>query len=258
LCSRNLFELYAEYLPAYDQVQAEFSTTFGGEFMGGERSNSGSGGIDVATLTEADHAELRAAADKGMIVAWHAARLGDTMAVQSSYGSLTWRELNARANQLARRLRDAGLTAGDSIAVVTKNRPEFIEAFCAAYRCGLRFTPINFHLKGDEIGYIVDNCEAKAFIADAELGITDAGIGGPPVDAIAEAPNVLVKLSVGGDMDGFVPLDTFLEGAAENDIDDPVRGRRMLYTSGTTGRPKGVYKEHEVVELPAWEAQALS
>ncbi len=214
--------------------------------MGAEHGNPDSSGIDLATLTDADHAEIREAAAKGMIVAWHAARLGDTMAIQSSYGERTWRELNGRANQLVRRLREAGLTAGDSIAVVTKNRPEFIEAFCAAYRCGLRFTPINFHLKGDEIGYIVDNCEAKAFIADAQLG-------GPPVDAIAGAPNVLVKLSVGGDMDGFVSLDEFLEGADEHDIDDPVIGRRMLYTSGTTGRPKGVYKEQEVVELPAWD-----
>jgi len=207
-------------------------------------------GIDLATLTTADHAEIQDAASKGMIVAWHAARLGDTLAVQSSYGQRTWTQLNARANQLASRLRDAGLNAGDSIAVVTKNRPEFIDAFCAAYRCGLRFTPINFHLKGDEIGYIVDNCEAKAFIADAELG-------GPPVDAISQAPNVLVKLSVGGNLEGFQPLDEFLDGAPTHDIANPVIGRRMLYTSGTTGRPKGVYKEHEIVELPAWDNSPL-
>lgn len=207
--------------------------------------------FDVAALTPKDYEELQQAANTGMIVAWHAARLGDIPAVQSEYGNRTWRELNARANQLAYRLREAGLATGDSIAVVTKNRPEFIEAFCAAYRAGLRFTPINFHLKGDEIGYIVDNCEARAFIADAELG-------GPPVDAIQSTPNVLIKLSVGGELDGFQTLDSWLDGAPKEDIDNPVIGRRMLYTSGTTGRPKGVFKQHEPIEMPAWDDSPLS
>lgn len=202
--------------------------------------------IDVAALTPADQADIKAAAHSGMLVAWHAARLGETMAVQSNYGSRTWRELNNRCNQIAYRLREAGLTAGDSVAIVAKNRPEFIEVFCAAHRAGLRFTPINFHLKGDEIGYIVDNCEAKAFIADAELG-------GPPIEAIDSAPGVLLKLSVGGVLEGFQPLDDLLSGAPESDIENPVIGSRMLYTSGTTGRPKGVYKADAEVEMPDWD-----
>ena len=210
----------------------------------------GNTGINVAELNTADYAEIEDAAHHGMLVAWHAQRLGDTPAIQSNYGERSWHELNARVNQLARRLRGAGLVSGDSIAVVMKNRPEFIEAFCAAYRCGLRFTPINFHLKGEEIGYIVDNCEAKAFIADAQLG-------GPPVDAIASTPNELLKLSVGGDLEGFQTLASFIQGASEENIEDPVIGTRMLYTSGTTGRPKGVYKAQEAIELPAWDNTAL-
>ena len=95
----------------------------------------------------------------------------------TEYGERTFGELNANANRLVRLLADYGIGPGDSIAVVSKNRPEFIEALVAATRSGIRFTPINFHLKGEEIGYIVDNCEAKAFIADASLG--------PPA---AEAP----------------------------------------------------------------------
>ena len=210
----------------------------------------GNARINVAELSAADHAEIEDAAHHGMLVAWHAQHLGDTPAIQSNYGDRSWRELNARVNQLARRLREAGLASGDSIAVVMKNRPEFIEAFCAAYRCGLRFTPINFHLKGEEIGYIVDNCEAKAFIADAQLG-------GPPVDAIASTPNVLLKLSVGGELEGFQTLTDFIQGASEENIENPVIGSRMLYTSGTTGRPKGVYKAKEAIELPAWDNTAL-
>lgn len=206
--------------------------------------------IDVATLTSADHDEIEQAANTGMLVAWHAARLGDIVAVQSSYGQRTWSELNNRCNQIAYRLREAGLNAGDSVAIVAKNRPEFIEVFCAAHRIGLRFTPINFHLKGDEIGYIVDNCEAKAFIADAELG-------GPPIEAIASAPNVILKLSVGGHLEGFRPLDDLIAGAPESDIEIPVIGSRMLYTSGTTGRPKGVFKANAEIEKPVWDGSPL-
>jgi len=206
--------------------------------------------LDINSLSKADHQEIEEAANTGMLVAWHAARLGDVLAVQSNYGQRTWSELNARVNQLAYRLREAGLGTGDSVAIVAKNRPEFIEAFCAAYRAGLRFTPINFHLQGDEIGYIVDNCEAKAFIADADLG-------GPPVDAIKSAPNVLLKLSVGGELDGFQTLDSLLEGAPGTNIANPVVGRRMLYTSGTTGRPKGVFKQTEAIDLPAWDGSPL-
>ena len=201
---------------------------------------------DNRQLTAAERAEMEDWAQHGMLTAWHAGRLPDALAVQSSYGQRTWQQLNARINQLAYRLRESGLAAGDAIAVVTKNRPEFIEALYAAYRTGIRFTPINFHLKGEEIGYIVDNCEAKAFIADADLG-------GPPVEAIANTPNVLVKLSVGGDLEGFERMDAYLSGAPESNIENPQIGSRMLYTSGTTGRPKGVYRENAEVELPAWD-----
>ena len=206
--------------------------------------------IDVATLTPADQDEITAAAHTGMLVAWHAARLGDIVAVQSSYGQRTWRELNNRCNQIAHRFREAGLQTGDSVAIVAKNRPEFIEVFCAAHRSGLRFTPINFHLKGDEIGYIVNNCEAKAFIADADLG-------GPPIEAVGDAPGVVLKLSVGGALAGFQPLDDLLAGAPEANIDNPIIGSRMLYTSGTTGRPKGVFKADAEIELPAWDGSPL-
>ncbi|MEM7219852.1 MAG: AMP-binding protein [Pseudomonadota bacterium] len=186
------------------------------------------------------------AGDRGMAVAWHAARRPDEMAVASRFGSRTFAELNARANQLAHRLREAGLHSNDAIAIVMRNRPEFIEAMCAAYRIGLRFTPINFHLQGDEIGYIVDNCEAKAFIADATLG-------GPPIEALASAPGASLRLSVGGPLAGFDALDDWLAGVPETDVADPELGNRMLYTSGTTGRPKGVYRREAIAEPPQWE-----
>ncbi|MCZ6640240.1 MAG: AMP-binding protein [Gammaproteobacteria bacterium] len=182
----------------------------------------------------------------GMTIAYHAARQPEQLAVISDYGSRTFAQLNANANRLVGCLRAAGIGAGDSIAVVTRNRPEFIDALSAGIRCGIRFTPINFHLKGEEIGYIVDNCEAKAFIADATLGE-------PPVDALRYTPNVVLKLAVGGTLAGFDDYATAITQHDPEDIKDPSLGNRMLYTSGTTGRPKGVYRKNRLPEAPQWE-----
>jgi len=182
----------------------------------------------------------------GMTIAYHADRQPDQLAVISDYGSRTFAELNANANRLVGCLRAAGIGAGDSVAVVTRNRPEFIDALSAAIRSGIRFTPINFHLKGEEIGYIVDNCEAKALIADATLGE-------PPVDALKYTPNVVLKLAVGGTLNGFDDYETAIAQHDPANIKDPSLGNRMLYTSGTTGRPKGVFRKDRLPEAPQWE-----
>ncbi len=182
----------------------------------------------------------------GMLCAYHAARQPDVPAVDTVYGNRTFAELNANANRLVRLLRERGVGAGDSVAIVSRNRPEFIETLMAAARSGIRFTPINFHLKGDEIGYIVDNCEAKAYIADASLGA-------PAVDALALAPGLSVKLACGGTLAGFEDYSDAIATQDPSDIDDPVLGGRMLYTSGTTGKPKGVYKAQPVPDAPQWE-----
>jgi len=186
------------------------------------------------------------AVQSGMTIAYHAQRQPHVPALITPFGDRTFAELNQRANQLVRALRDAGIGAGDSVAVVIRNRPEFVEALVAADRSGIRFTPINYHLKGEEIGYIVDNCEAKAFIAEASLGTA-------PTEALRGAPNVRLALSIGGEMEGFQPYDAVIDRFSGADIDDPTLGARMLYTSGTTGRPKGVYREHREPTKPEWE-----
>jgi long-chain acyl-CoA synthetase len=181
----------------------------------------------------------------GMTVAYHAEQQPDAPAVLSPFGRRSFAELNARANQLVRALRREGIGDGDAVAVVTRNRPEFIEALCATDRGGIRFTPINFHLRGEEIGYIVDNCEAKAFVADAGLGET-------PVEALSRAPGVQLALAAGGELSGFDPYDDVVGAEPDADIDDPTIGSRMLYTSGTTGRPKGVYRREREPVAPSW------
>ncbi|HET6794579.1 MAG TPA: AMP-binding protein, partial [Acidimicrobiales bacterium] len=172
-------------------------------------------------------------AASGMILAHWARVKGDKPAIIAPSGDRTFAELNANANRLARALRRRGLADGDAVGLICGNRAEFAEAIAAAQRAGLRLTPINWHLTGDEAAYILDDCEAKALIADASLA--DVAVG-----AAAAAPRCSVRLAVGGPIEGFEDYDGALAAEGGSDLTDPVLGRTMLYTSGTTGRPKGV------------------
>lgn len=179
-------------------------------------------------------ARVDAAVDSGMCMAVWADLQPDKMAVLEVSGrSRTFGELNANANRLVRLMRDRGLQAGDAVAIVCSNRVEFPEVLFATLRGGFRLTPVNWHLKPDEIAYVVDNCEAKALFADTRI----AGIA----EAASACPQLKVKVAIGGDLPDFAPYAGIAAYTGEN-IDDPVRGSTMLYSSGTTGRPKGVYK----------------
>ena len=175
------------------------------------------------------------ALSRGMVVAYFAKEHGDAPAVIEGDRSVTFAELNARANQLVRALRARGVKEGDGIALMCSNRLEFVEVCVAAERAGLRLTPVNWHLNGEEAGYIVDDCEAVAFVADARFAEAAAVAAGA-------APRATVRLAVGGAIEGFEDYEAAVGAEDGADIDDPVLGTRMLYTSGTTGRPKGVYR----------------
>ncbi|NBC23400.1 MAG: AMP-binding protein [Gammaproteobacteria bacterium] len=196
------------------------------------------------------YADRESALAEGMAVAYHAARRPDNLALATAHGDRSFRELNARANQLARLLARHGIGGpgreGDAIAVVTRNRPEFVEAYCAALRSGIRVTPVNWHLSGAETGYIIDNCEARAVIYDASLGTAEA--------AAAHAADCHLRLAVGGSIPGFEDYDAAIAAEDPADVEHPVRGSQMLYTSGTTGRPKGVFRR----QLPAQRSAAQS
>src|SRR5438874_11106474 len=102
----------------------------------------------------------------------------DVTAIVSSHGSRTFAELNERANQVARTLRAAGIGPGDSVALMCSNRPEFVEVLQGAQRCGVRLTPINWHVTVDEAAYVLSACEAQAVFADvrfASVAATAAG-----------------------------------------------------------------------------------
>ena len=84
------------------------------------------------------------AAASGMVLAWHAAQAPDRPAVISEAGNRSYAELNANANRLVRALRRQGLKAGDAVALMCSNRPEFVETIAACQRGGFRMTPINW------------------------------------------------------------------------------------------------------------------
>jgi long-chain acyl-CoA synthetase len=172
----------------------------------------------------------------GMLIAFTAQRSPDRRAILSERGDRSYGELNARANQLVRALRARGLKQGDAVALLCSNRPEFVETYAACLRSGLRLTCINWHLQADEASYIVDDCEALALIAEGDR------VASVAEKAVQQARRVTVRLSIGDPIAGFEPYETALEAEAPDDIPDPVRGSTMLYTSGTTGRPKGVHR----------------
>ena len=186
-------------------------------------------------MTAASSLSFEDAASKGMIVAWHAAQTPDRLAISSEKGNRSFSELNAQANRLVRVLRGAGLQPGDGVALLCINRPEFVETVMACQRAGFRMTPVNWHLTPAEVAYIVDNCEAKAFIADIRLAPS-------ATQAAAAASGLRIKLAVGGPIEGFASYDALVARESGANIDDPVIGSQMLYTSGTTGHPKGVYR----------------
>jgi long-chain acyl-CoA synthetase len=114
-----------------------------------------------------------------------------------------------------------------------ENRPEFAETVLAALRAGLWLTTVNWHLTGDEAGYIVDDADATAFVASARFADAAA-------HAASCAPRLRARIAVGGPVDGFVEWNDALGAEDGADLDEPLLGGQMLYTSGTTGKPKGV------------------
>src|SRR6059058_1240987 len=110
--------------------------------------------------------------------------------------TLTYAELERRSVQLAHVLHDAGLRPGDVVALLTENHLRAFEVYWAAMRSGLYITAVNWHLKPDEVAYIVSDSGAKALIVSAEQAQTAAAITG-------EIPAAALRLSYGGPVDGY-------------------------------------------------------
>ena len=179
--------------------------------------------------------QLEAASMVGMTTAiWAGVQPGKTAVVDPDGTTHSFSKINANANRIVRLLRSAGLKAGDAVAVLASNRAEFVEVLAATLRGGFRLTPVNWHLALDEVTYILNDCEARAVFAESRVATA-----GP---AAAQAPGLVLKVAIGGDIEGFDAYEPALAGLDLSDISDPSLGNNMPYTSGTTGRPKGVYR----------------
>jgi fatty-acyl-CoA synthase len=178
----------------------------------------------------------------GEIVAMNAYLSPDKIGARDLSRSLTFRRWNERACRLANALIGLGLDKGDRIAVLAYNRLEWLEIYAAVAKAGLVVVPINFRLAADEIQYLVGNSEAKSFIIQHDL--LDR------VDAIRTARLIddgkFIHIGDGRTPAGFRSYEEVI--AASSDVeperatsaDDPYT---LLYTSGTTGKPKGAIRD---------------
>ncbi|WP_063041517.1 acyl-CoA synthetase [Nocardia pseudovaccinii] len=164
-----------------------------------------------------------------------AARYEDKAAIvmAGSGEILTYRELEQRSNQIAHLFRSRGLAPGDHIAILMQNQLEVFPVVWAAQRSGLLYTPVNWHLSADEAAYIVANCGARMLVHSAPL----AGLA-----AVAEAaaPGLESRVTVGGNAAVVDSLEQAVAQLPGTPIADQSEGYYMLYSSGTTGRPKGI------------------
>lgn len=151
---------------------------------------------------------------------------------------VTFAELEARANRLAHRFREAGLREGDVVAILMENNEHIHAVMWAARRSGLYYVPINTHLAPAEAAYIVDNSSARAIVGSAALRDTCAGLAG---HLPAGLPELLMIAD--GDLAGWERYPECVAGQPGTPIDDEREGDLLQYSSGTTGRPKGIKRE---------------
>jgi long-chain acyl-CoA synthetase len=146
--------------------------------------------------------------------------------------TVTYAQLDARSNQGAQLFRSLGLQTGDVIALCMENHARYLEITWAAQRSGLYVTCVSSKLTAEEIEYIVNDCGAKLFITSSTLG---------PV--IHELPTILkhtMMFVVGGEVAGYRSWEASTHKMLATPIADEASGTDMLYSSGTTGRPKGI------------------
>jgi long-chain acyl-CoA synthetase len=151
---------------------------------------------------------------------------------------VTYAELEARTNRLAHFLRAEGLKRLDHYAIYMENNDRFIECCGAGVRSGLYYTCVNSYLKPDELAYILNNSESKILITSREKEDTARA-------ALAQCPQIVRCLVVGGPSapdPRCVDYDAALAGLPGTPIADECLGTAMLYSSGTTGRPKGILR----------------
>ena len=143
----------------------------------------------------------------------------------------TFADLERRSNQGAQLFRRLGLEAGAGIALLLENHPRYLEVCWAAQRSGLVYTPISTQLQPDEIAHILTDCGARLLVTSAAM------LAAGKIPGAIAVPH---RFAVDGPADGFASWPDALAACPAEPIGDEAAGADMPYTSGTTGRPKGV------------------
>ncbi|MEO6988844.1 MAG: AMP-binding protein [Aquihabitans sp.] len=165
----------------------------------------------------------------------HAETAPDRLAVvmTNSGETLTYAELDERANRLANLFRSLGLEPGDHVALCVENQARFFEVAWGAHYAGLVYTFTSTRLTGEELAYIVDDCGARVYIGSAVTREQSEAI----IDA---TPNVEARFLIGGAAEGHQSYEEAVAAQSPEPLEERIAGIDMLYSSGTTGKPKGV------------------
>ena len=167
----------------------------------------------------------------------HAASQPDALAliIAGTGETVTYAELERRANRGAHALRALGVGIGDTVAVVCDNRPEFFDLFWATQRSGITMVPVSTRLKCDEIAYIAEDSGAQVLLISEYLADTAPEL----VKLRATMPGLQHILAIGA-IEGLPGWGELSAAQPATPITDEANGARMAYSSGTTGRPKGI------------------
>lgn len=162
----------------------------------------------------------------------------------------TYRQLEDGSNQGAQLFRHLGLKRGDHIAILLENHPLFLQICIAALRCGLYYTAISYRLQEEEVQYIVTDCGARVFITSKDQQSVVEKLAG-------KIHGIEKTYMLDGVIAGFESWEEAIAEMPTATIADESTGISMLYSSGTTGRPKGILKPLPEGEFGADEAGAL-
>lgn len=171
----------------------------------------------------------------------HARMRPHHVAVVQGRDRVSYADLESRANRLAAALRAHGVRRGDHVAMRMGNRCDTLALGWAAWRCGAYLTPMATTLTVTELAYLVRDSNATVVIGDGQLGPSARSLALALIDELGPE-HAATWLSLGGDLPGHTPLEPDLVNATPGPIPDEAPGALMMYTSGTTGSPKGVIR----------------